>query len=70
MSNETPVRDINTQRIAMIEAAEWITSPNDGVLSKGLWRLHIRKPNGGKTTIYGKTLIETLDSAIAALQPK
>lgn len=64
------IEAINTQRIKMIEHADWITSPNDGILSKGQWRLHMKRLNGGQTTIYGKTLIELLDNAIETFNIK
>lgn len=60
---------INDQRIEVIERAEWITSPNDGVLSKGMWRVHTRTPSGGQTTVYGETLIEVLDNAVTIFHP-
>lgn len=58
----------DSKRVQMIRDAEWITSPNDGVLSMGSWRLHMRKPSGGQTTVYGKDLIELLDNTISAMQ--
>lgn len=60
----------DSQRIEMIRRAQWITSPNDGVLSKGKWRLHTRTPSGGQTTIYGDNLIEVLDAAVIHLMPQ
>lgn len=59
----------NDQRIEIIERAQWITSPDDGVLSKGMWRLHTRTPAGGQTTIYGESLLEVLDNAVGMFYP-
>lgn len=58
----------DTKRVRMIRDAEWITSPHDGVLSKGSWRIHFRKPDGGQSTAYGATLVECLDNAMSAMR--